>query len=97
MNEFYAGSLENPGNLLSDALDSPKDGQTVEIYSPTARDFASLQYKRNTTGAIIDEILMRVLANITDEGLPPEMIASTAEPMPVTYSFGFPVSGILLH
>lgn len=91
MNEFYAGSLENPGNLLSDALDSPKDGQTVEIYLPTARDFASLQYKRNTTGAINDEILMRVLANITDEGrLPPEMIASTAEPMPVTYSFWIP-------
>lgn len=87
MNEFYAGSLENPGNLLSDALGTPKDGQTVEIYSPTARDFTSLQYKRNTTGAIIDGILMRILANITDEGLPPEMIASTAEPMPVTYSF----------
>lgn len=90
MNEFYTGSLENPGNLLSDALDSPKEGQTVEIYSPTARDFASLQYKRNTTGAINDGILMRVLANITDEGLPPEMIASTAEPMPVTYSFWIP-------
>ena len=90
MNEFYTGSASVPGNLLSDALDTPKDGQTVEIYSPTVRDFASLQYKRNTTGAINDGILMRVLANITDEGLPPEMIASTAEPMPVTYSFWIP-------
>lgn len=87
MNEFYTGSLENPGNLLSDALGTPKDGQTVEIYSPMVRNFVSLKYERYTTGAIIDGILMRVLANITDEGLPPEMIASTAEPMPVTYSF----------
>ena len=87
MNEFYAGGFENPGNLLSNALFLPKDGQTVEIYSPTARDFASLQYKRNTMGAINDGILKRVLANITNEGLSPEMIASTAEPMPVTYSF----------
>lgn len=87
MNEFYTGSLENPGNLLSDALGSPKDGQTVEIYSPMVRNFVSLKYERYTTGAIIDGILMRALANITDEGLPPEMIASTAEPMPVTYSF----------
>lgn len=87
MNEFYTGSLENPGNLLSDALGTPKDGQTVEIYSPMVRNFVSLKYERYTTGAIIDGILMRALANITDEGLPPEMIASTAEPMPVTYSF----------
>lgn len=90
MNEFYTGSANTPGNLLSDALGSPKDGQTVEVYSPMIRDFASLEYKRNTEGTIIDGILMRVLANITEEGLPPEMIASTAEPMPVTYSFWIP-------
>lgn len=87
MNEFYTGSLKNPGNLLSNALVAPRDGQTVEIYSPMVRNFVSLKYKRDTTGPIVDGIFMRTLVNVTDEEVPPELIASAAEPIPVTYSF----------